>query len=167
MREIRGTRRQRGVAQDFANQLAQMAVGYQAMFVGAALKVEPEVGVIELDAATASASINGHPTDLALARYLNGWVIAELKRKSLEPSWLKSATVRIQYSQTARNSGESDWADFTAAARVVSDFGETTATFTNKQHLVRGWISAALRPNWMTVGERLRIVGRSFISKLL
>jgi hypothetical protein len=26
---------------------------------------------------------------------------------------------------------------------------------------------AALRPSWMTVGERLRIVGRTFISKLL
>jgi hypothetical protein len=121
---------------------------------------------IELDAATASASINGRPTDLLLARYLNNWVIAQLKRKSLEPNWLKSATVRMQYSQTPRNSSGSS-ADFTAVARVVSDFGETTATFTNSQSLVRGWISAALRPNWMTVGERLRIVGRSFISKLL
>ena len=166
MRGVHGTRRQRGVAQDFANQLAQMAVGYQAMFVGDALKVEPEVGVIELDAATASASINGRPTELPLARYLNNWVIAQLKRKSLEPNWLKSATVRMQYSQTPRNSRDS-WADFTALARVVSDFGETTATFTNSQSLVRGWISAAIRPSWMTVGERLRMVGRSFISKLL
>jgi hypothetical protein len=102
-----------------------MAVGDEAMFVGAALKDEPEVGVIELDAASASASINGHPTDLALARYLMDWVSAQLKRKSLEPDWLKSATVRIQYSQTPRNSKESDWADFTAEAHVVSDFGET------------------------------------------
>jgi len=60
MGEGRVTRRERGLAQDFANQLAQMAVGVEAMFVGAVLSGEPEVGEIRLDAATASATVGIH-----------------------------------------------------------------------------------------------------------
>jgi hypothetical protein len=126
------------VAQDFANQLAQMAVGFEAMFVGGALTQEPNRGVIELDAVSASALVNGHPGVLALAGYLNKWVIAELERKSLPRSWLTSAKVRIQYLQTHGNKDKSDWADFTATAIVVSEFGETSGTFANTQPLVRG-----------------------------
>jgi len=138
MSGVRATRRQRGVAQDFANQLAQMAVGFEAMFVGGALANEPDHGVIELDAGSASALVNGRQAILALAGYLNKWVIAELERKSLERSWLTSAKVRIQYLQTHGNKDKSDWADFAATATVVSEFGETSGTFANTQPLVRG-----------------------------
>lgn len=108
------------------------------MFVGAALKDEPEVGVIELDAASGNAWVNGRTTDLTLAGYLRDWVAAELTRKGLQPTWLQSATVHVRYRRTPRTSGESPWADFKAEARVVSDVGETTGTFSNSQHLVDG-----------------------------
>lgn len=83
-------RRQRRIAQNLANQLAQMAVGVEAMFAGAALIGEPAEGVIELDATSGSVSVNGHDADLALARYLRDWVLAELERKKLDSSWLKT-----------------------------------------------------------------------------
>ncbi len=130
------TRRERGVAQDFANQLAQMAVGVEAMFLGSAMKDQPMVGVIEIDAASVSATVNGRPTKLALTDYLNHWVIAELGRKKLEPRWLRSAVVSIRYSWTPGNGNRTDWADFTAVAHVTSTAGKTSGTFTNTQPLV-------------------------------
>jgi hypothetical protein len=138
-----------------------MAVGMEAMFVGGALKAEPPIGVIELDAASGSASVNGKPADLDLARYLNHWIVAELKRKNLDRTWLKSATIRIQYAQSARDSKESDWADLKAAARVVSDVGETVGTFTNHQPLVRGAKHdvQVFRPNIVAYFRRVGGVG--------
>jgi hypothetical protein len=115
-----------------------MAVGVEAMFVGAVLSGEPEVGEIRLDAATASATVNGRPADLSLARYLANWLQAQLKRKGLERKWLKNAIVTIQYKQSSGKEGRSDWADFNAVAHVVSDFGETTGRFSNNQPLARG-----------------------------
>jgi hypothetical protein len=126
------TRHQRGVAQDFANQLAQMAVGVEAMFIGSALKHEPLVGVIEIDAANGTALVNGGAVKLALASYLHSWIVAELGRKKLDSEWLASASVRLQYSRQDRNDG----ADFSAMARVVSKFGETSGAFTNSQPLI-------------------------------
>jgi len=136
MREARTIRRERGFAQDFANQLAQMAVGVEAMFIGSALGREPHVGVIEIDAVSRAASVNGHPVKLALADYLNKWVLADLARKNLEQSWLSSAVVRIQYAWTPGNGDRTDWAEFTAVAHVTSRVGETSGTFVNTQPLV-------------------------------
>ena len=132
MPEAHITRHQRGVAQDFANQLAQMAVGVEAMFIGSALEHEPLVGVIEIDAANGTALVNHGAVKLALANHLNVWVIAELGRKKLDRDWLTSASVRLQYSRQDRNDG----ADFTAKARVFSRFGETSGSFTSSQPLI-------------------------------
>lgn len=136
VRSDRLARRERGFANDFANQLAQMAVGVEAMFVGSTLAIEPSVGAIEVDAVSGFASVNGRPVKLALADYLRNWVISELNRKKLDRTWLKSATIRIVYSQE-RNEDQRDRGQFTAFARVVSNSGETTGTFTNDQPLVR------------------------------
>jgi hypothetical protein len=92
-------RRERGFARDFANQLAQMAVGVEAISVGPSLVIEPNVGAIEIDAVSGYASINGRPVKLVLADFLRDWVIAELNRKNLDRTWLKSATITIEYSQ--------------------------------------------------------------------
>jgi hypothetical protein len=136
--KARTTRRERGFAQDFANQLAQMAVGVEAMFVRSALQREPHVGVIEIDAVARTASVNGHSVELALAGYLNRWVIAELERKALERSWLSGAVVTIQYVWTPGNGHQTDWAEFTAVAHVTSTVGKTSGTFVNTQSLVMG-----------------------------
>jgi hypothetical protein len=133
----RAGRRGRGFARDVANQLAQMAVGIEAMFVGSSLANEPSVGIIEVDAVTRSASVNGRLVKRALADYLTDWVIAEVNRKKLDRTWLKSATVRIEYSQAPRKGGRTCLGEFVASALVVSNLGEATATFANKQLLVR------------------------------
>lgn len=133
-------RRERGFARDFANQLAQMAVGVEAISVGSTLVVEPNVGTIEVDAVSGFASINGRPVRLALAEYLRDWVIAELNRKKLDRTWLKSATITIEYSQIRsedRIEDQRDRGQFRALARVVSESGQTIGTFTNDQPLAR------------------------------
>jgi len=63
MPEARANRRQERIAQNFANQLAQMAVGAEAMFTGAVLKHEPVVGIIEIDLVSISATVNGRPCE--------------------------------------------------------------------------------------------------------
>jgi hypothetical protein len=54
MAETKATRGQRGIAQNFANQLAQMAVGWHVMLSGPSLIGEPDTGVMKVDAVHAT-----------------------------------------------------------------------------------------------------------------
>ena len=138
MPDRHATRRQRGAVQNFANQLAQMAVGMEAMFLGSVLQHQPRSGVIEIDAISRSSEVNGEPATLALATYLNQWTIAELVRRNLGAGWLRAATVTIKYTLTPGNRENTDRADFEAVAVVSTDAGDASATFANFQLLVLG-----------------------------
>jgi hypothetical protein len=113
-----------------------MAVGVEAMFVGAVLKREPHTGVIIIDAMARSATVNGHPAKLALAGYLNDWITAELRRKALDSSWVSGAVITIGYSWQPGGRGRAPWADFAADALVVSVAGEASGRYANTQPLV-------------------------------
>ena len=139
----RATRRERGVAQNFANQLAQMAVGMEAMFLGSALKKEPLEGLIEIDVLSMRSLVNGHPISLALSGYLHKWVIGELARKSLDRSWLMVVRVKIRYSR--KTDRVDNGAYFNATAVVRSGVGVMEGAFSNSQPLVGGfrrWLRA-------------------------
>jgi hypothetical protein len=136
MAGARATRRQRGIAQNFANQLAQMAVGWHIMFNGPSLIGEPDTGVMEFDAVHASSSVNGKARDTPMASYLANWVVDELKRLKLGRTWLIAATVEARYRRSPGDA-KMDRADLTAVARVVCDYGEMSSTFSNYQPLLR------------------------------
>ncbi len=135
MSQVRATKRLRGIAQNVANQLVQMAVGWQTMLDGPALLPEPDVGVMEIDAASGTGTINAKPADLFMATYLNEWLIAELARAGLDPSRLVSANVRVEYER--RKTEEKDSGYLTANSHVVFNFDEARGTFSNGQTLLR------------------------------
>jgi len=123
MAGTKATRRQRGIAQNFANQLAQMAVGWHIMFSGPSLVGEPDTGVMEVDAVHASS-------------YLADWVVDEIKRLQLDTPWLTEATVEVRYRRSITDD-RMDRADLTAIARIVCGYGAVSSTFSNHQPLLR------------------------------
>ncbi len=133
---IRATRRQRGIAENFANQLAQMAVGWKIMFDGPSILNEPDVGVMEFDAIRGSGWLNGKAAELPMARLLKGWTVAELQRQELAASWLNKAIVEVRYSRSEA-SGNLETADLSAVARIDCAYGEASGAFSNQQPLLR------------------------------
>jgi hypothetical protein len=125
----RAARRQRGILQDVANQLAQIAVGWEIMLSGPALPAEPDAGVIEIDVPTSSGTVNGRSTNLSIADVLRSWIREEETRKNLSTDWLRSAMVTIHYSR----SGPAP--NLTADVRVVSEWGEAKGHSSNSQAL--------------------------------
>jgi hypothetical protein len=136
MAGARATRRQRGIAQNFANQLAQMAVGWHIMFNGPSLIGEPDTGVMEFDAVHASSSVNGKTRDTPMASYLAKWVIDEIKRLQLDTSWLTEAMVEVRYRRTITDD-RADRTDLTAVARIACGYGAVSSTFSNHQPMLR------------------------------
>src|SRR5436190_20853706 len=87
MSEARPTRRERGISQDFANQLAQIAAGWRIVIDSKVLLGEPTEGIVEINAIDGSAAINGKSAEFAMAHELQRWASEELKRKDLGSSW--------------------------------------------------------------------------------
>jgi hypothetical protein len=125
----RAARRQRGILQDVANQLAQIAVGWEVTFSGPALPTEPDAGIIEIDVETSSSTVDGRSTSLSIAAALRSWILKEFARKDLSTDWLRSAIVTIHYSRSGPPP------NLTASARVVSEWGEAEGHSSNSQAL--------------------------------
>ena len=135
MSEARPTRHQRGISQDFANQLAQMAAGWRIVIDSKILLGEPAEGVVEINAIDGSASINGKPAELAMARELQRWALEELTRKDLGSSWLIRASIELRYKRSHRM-GREPSVELQAASRISSAYGEASGSFTNAQPLL-------------------------------
>lgn len=125
----RAARHQRGILQDVANQLAQIAVGWEVTFSGPALPAEPDAGIMEIDVPAASSTVNGRSTSLSIAGVLRSWILEEFARKDLSSDWLRSATVTIHYSRSGPPP------NLTASAHVVSKWGEAVGHSSNSQAL--------------------------------
>jgi hypothetical protein len=136
MSEIRPTRRRRGIVQNFANQLAQMAVGWQAMFDGPALVTEPAEGTIVIDAIAPSALINGHPAQSSMAVYLNHWITEELDRAKLDRHWLASANVTVTYRLAGKPVGNYDDVALEAVAEISTVDGTASSSSINSQAML-------------------------------
>ncbi|MDQ6882866.1 MAG: hypothetical protein M3077_01325 [Candidatus Dormibacteraeota bacterium] len=131
----RSTRqRQAGIAQNFANQLVAIAVGYQIIADGKILSREVPTGILEFDALEGSGTVNGKMADLTMARYLHEWTVDELRRQGLPQSWLANARVTVHFS---RNRGDQlgEAADLRGTARIESGYGNASATYSNSQHI--------------------------------
>ena len=128
------TKRQKGIAQNIANQLAQMAVGWEFMFVGPSLVHEPDTGTIIIDAVEATGHVHGSPAALSMAGKINDWLSHELERSGLPVTSL-TACVTISYSR--RPEAKRDVVELTAVAKITSDQGWAESTFQNSQPLLR------------------------------
>ena len=132
-------RRRKGYVQNVANQLAQIAVGYQIMFDGPPLLQEPDSGVIEIDVVNGTGTVNGRPTDLSMAKYLHRWMHEELIRLKASENWLEHATVVVQYDRASVSADPKvpDEADLQAEAHVISAFSEASSISRNRQQLLK------------------------------
>jgi len=134
MSEARPTRHERGISQDFANQLVQMAAGWRIVNDSKVLLGEPTEGVVEINAIDGSVSINGKSAEFAMARELQRWASEELKRKDLGSSWLTRASIELRYKRSNRI-GREPVVELKATARISSAYGEASGSFTNTQPL--------------------------------
>jgi len=134
MSEARPTRHQRGISQDFANQLAQIAAGWRIVIDSKVLLGEPTEGVVEINAIDGSASINGKSAEFAMARELQRWASEELERKDLRSSWLTRASIELRYKRSNRI-GREPVVELKATARISSAYGGASGSFTNTQPL--------------------------------
>ena len=129
----RHAQRRRGIVQNVANQLAQIAVGWEIKPDGPALPSDPASGVIDIDVVNESATVNGRPASLGMTTILARWTAGELKRQQLGEGWLQAAHVTVSYS---RSSGP---ATLESHAAVGTGWGAAEATSANAQHLPLDW----------------------------
>ena len=138
------SRRQAGILQNFANQLAQMSVGWELLinqsgsFVG-----QPAQGTIHIDALSGTPTLNGLGTELGMAMYMRSWLVGEIGRQRLSPDWLHSAEADIHYAIRSP-----DWietgstVDLESHVEVATGWGAAHAEFRNTQFLMRNTTSA-------------------------
>ena len=64
--------------QNVANQLAQLAVGWEITPDGPALPADAASGVIDIDVVNERATVNGRPASLGMTTILARWTAGEL-----------------------------------------------------------------------------------------
>ena len=129
----RQARRRRGIVQNVANQLAQIAVGWEITPDGPALPSDPASGVIDIDVVNERATVNGRPASLGMTTILARWTAGELERQRLGNGWLQAAQVTVSYSRT------SGPANMESRATVGTDWGAAEAASANSQYLPLDW----------------------------
>ena len=124
-----------------------MAVGWEASFDGPTLLAEADdAGHYNIDVLRQIALVNDHHALLGMTSMLHDWIVAELRRTGFPDSWLRSATVHVEYRRVPakewmrRRPG--NWttvetvADLKAVAEVDTEDGKATSEFSNEQSLV-------------------------------
>jgi hypothetical protein len=111
-----------------------MAAGWRIVIDSKLLLGEPTEGVVEINALDGAASLNGKSAEFAMARELQGWASAELKRKELWDSWLTRANIELRYKRSNRIGREAS-VELKVTARITSAYGEASGSFSNVQPL--------------------------------
>jgi hypothetical protein len=138
-------RRANGIVQNMANQLVQIATGWEISFDGPSLVGEPDVGTIVIDVATTSAIVNDSSIDLSMPNVLHAWMDKQLARDRLDWADVQIACVTIAYSRSPtpfpetsyQLSSNSDHGLFIATAAVAVAGIGAKCTSSNNQPLLR------------------------------
>src|SRR5438270_10095444 len=93
----RSSMRARGIIRNMANQLAQIAVGWEAAFDGPLLVGEPKTGSYIMDLVQKAATVNDRQAGLGMTSILDSWLQGELTRLSRDRSWIQTATIEVEY----------------------------------------------------------------------
>jgi hypothetical protein len=94
------SRRSRGELQNIANQIAQLVVGWQVVNDGAIFDGQPSSGEIVINIGDGSASINGTPVSMGIAKHAHLWLLGEVERQAWGDGWYDELIVCLKY-QTA------------------------------------------------------------------
>src|SRR5437879_2764962 len=136
----------RGTIRNLANQLAQIATGWEASFDGNVLLREPTKGNYVMDLVRNVSALNGHEASLGMAALLDKWLQGELGRLGRDRDWLSIAMVQVTYellpSEAFMDSHPGFWtslafvAHLSATVSVATPDGTAEASFTNDQAVV-------------------------------
>lgn len=129
----RHARRPRGIVQNVANQLAQMAVGWEITPDGPALPSDTDSGVITIDVMRETATVDGRAASLVMAKILARWTADELNRQQLTEGWLRSARVTVNYERSTQPGR------LNSRATVDTAWGAAEAVSANTQLLPTDW----------------------------
>lgn len=142
----RASKRTRGAIQNIANQLAQIAAGWEAQFDGRLLLGEPDTGSDVMDLVRRVSTVNGREANLGMAAILDKWLEGELDRLARNRDWLGKATVEVGYelvpSDAFMGNHPSYWtsqalvANLSAKVSVATLDGTAEASFKNWQAVV-------------------------------
>jgi hypothetical protein len=151
----RASKRTQGAIQNIANQLAQIAAGWEASFDGPVLLNEPKTGRYLMDTVDGSSMVNGRKADLGMAKILESWLRRELARLGRDRGWVREATVEVEYelvpSDIFMDSHPGWWTSdafvgrLSATAHVVTSEGAGEGRFENAQALA-GQAADPVRP---------------------
>jgi hypothetical protein len=141
---------------NIANQLAQIATGFNAINDGPVLLAEQaSSGRYVLDAIYETSLINGHTGELGMTRALAQWIEGEVKRLGRGRDWLTKAEVVVDYQLIESDQFMDDTPEYwtsqafvarlSAAARVETEDGAASSSFKNVQ-AVAGKLADPVRP---------------------
>jgi hypothetical protein len=140
---------------NIANQLAQIAAGWEASNDGPVLLAEPTTGSYVIDLVRNVSTVNGREANLGIATVLDRWLQGELGRLNRDRDWLSKATVEVAYkvvpSDAFMDSNQGYWttqafvAHLSATVSVATPDGSAEASFENAQAL-SGPIANPVRP---------------------
>jgi hypothetical protein len=144
-----------GSIRNIANQLAQIAAGWEASNDGPVLLGEPTTGSYVIDLVRNVSTVNGREANLGIATVLDNWLRGELGRLGRDRDWLTAATVEVAYrlvpSDAFMDSNQGHWtsqafvAYLSATVTVATPDGTSQASFENAQTL-SGKIADPPRP---------------------
>ena len=144
--QSRPAKRTRNEIQNIANQLAQIAAGWEASFDGSVLLKEPAAGTYVIDLARHATFVNGHTAELGMTRILDKWIQGELGRLHRDRDWLNEATVAVAYelvrrdqsldADSPRRTSEALVANLAVSVSIATPHGKARAAFTNAQALI-------------------------------
>ena len=151
----KGPKRTRGTIRNIANQLVQIAAGWEAGFDGPVLLREPRTGRYKIDLIENVSMVNDHRVDLGMTSILDKWLHGELARLRRGGDWIIEATLEVKYelvpSGGFMDSNPGFWtsqafvARLSATAHVATSEGAAEATFKNAQ-AVTGQVADTVRP---------------------
>src|SRR6266849_6767153 len=136
-----------GQIRNIAQQLVQIATGWEASFDGLVfLSQEKTSGHYAIDVINGVSVVNASVVELGMAHLLGKWIKGELSRLNREPGWLTEATVTVRYalqrSEGFMDSHEGFWTSeafvalLSATAHVVTGDGAAGASLDNYQALI-------------------------------
>jgi hypothetical protein len=130
---------------NIANQLAQIAAGFEASSDGPVLLAEPATGSYVIDLVRNVSTVNDREANLGMATVLDEWLQGELGRLNRDRGWLSKATVEVAYrvvpSDAFMDSNQGYWttqafvAHLSATVSVATPDGSAEASFENAQAL--------------------------------
>jgi len=99
----RASKRTLGTIRNIANQLAQIAAGWEASFDGPVLLGERPTGTYLIDLIRNVSKVNGREANLGMTTVLDKWLQGELGRMGRDRNWLSKATVEVTYELVPSN----------------------------------------------------------------